>query len=106
MTSAQLPQPWLQPLPLSWPSTGAQQTSRQLGTFPAAIMVGGITDQHGQGDKLYSTLHGDIYLFNMDTSRWFPLAVRAPKKKGAAGAAPDQADHSASPGECVGWPST
>ena len=72
-------------------------------TFPAAIMVGGITDQCGQGDKLYSTLHDDMYLFNMDTSRWFPLAVRVPPRKGVAGAATDQADHSSTPGECMKW---
>lgn len=74
-------------------------------TFPAAIMVGGITDQRGQGDKSYSTLHDDMYLFNMETSRWFPLAVRVPKRNGAAGAAPDQADHSSTPGECTRSPS-
>ena len=72
-------------------------------TFAAAIMVGGITDQRGQGDKMYSTLHGDMYLFNMDTSRWFPLAVRVPRKKGADGAAPGQADHSSTPGKCMRW---
>ena len=74
-------------------------------TLSAAVMMGGITDRRGQGDKMYSTLHGDMYLFNMDTSRWFPLAVRAPNKRGATGAAPDQADPSSTPGECMGWPS-
>ena len=45
-----------------------------------AIMFGGVTDQHGRGDHMYSTLHDDLYQFNLDSRRWYPIAVQAPLK--------------------------
>lgn len=45
-----------------------------------AIMFGGVTDQHGRGDHMYSTLHDDLYQFNLDSRRWYPIAVQAPPK--------------------------
>ncbi|KAL3147670.1 hypothetical protein ABBQ32_002423 [Trebouxia sp. C0010 RCD-2024] len=45
-----------------------------------AILFGGITDQHGRGDRMFSTLHDDLYQFNCDSRRWYPVAVKAPAK--------------------------
>ena len=47
-----------------------------------AIMFGGVFDQDGGGDKLYSELFNEAYQFNMSSRRWFPLSVRPPKAKG------------------------
>lgn len=51
-----------------------------------AILFGGITDQHGRGDRMFSTLHDDLYQFNCDSRRWYPVAVKAPAKALAAAA--------------------
>lgn len=45
------------------------------------ILFGGVTDQASRGDKTYSEQHGDLYQFNLESRRWFPLALRL---KGAA----------------------
>mmetsp|Transcript_2540 Transcript_2540/g.7716 ORF Transcript_2540/g.7716 Transcript_2540/m.7716 type:complete len:212 (+) Transcript_2540:138-773(+) len=47
-----------------------------------AIMFGGVFDQDGGGDKMYSELFNEAYQFNMTSRRWFPLSVRPPKPKG------------------------
>lgn len=40
-----------------------------------------------QGDRLYSTLYNDMYAFNLENRRWFPLGLHPPKKgKGEAAA--------------------
>ena len=49
-----------------------------------AIMFGGVFDQDGGGDKMYSELFNEAYQFNMNSRRWFPLSVRPPKPKGKA----------------------
>ena len=37
-----------------------------------------------QGDRLYSELFNELYQFNLESRRWFPLAIRpTPAKKGA-----------------------
>lgn len=45
-----------------------------------AIIFGGVTDQHGQGDHMFSTLHDELYQFNLDSRRWYPVAVKPPAK--------------------------
>lgn len=47
-----------------------------------------------QGDRLYSELFNELYQFNLDNRRWFPVALRPPKKSKAeqeAAAAAEQA---------------
>jgi hypothetical protein len=34
-----------------------------------------------QGDKLYSELFNELYQFNFDSRRWFPMVVRPPRKE-------------------------
>jgi hypothetical protein len=34
-----------------------------------------------QGDKLYSELFNELYQFNFDSRRWFPMVVRPPRKQ-------------------------
>ncbi|KAL4853408.1 Kelch domain-containing protein 4 [Chlorella vulgaris] len=67
-----------------------------------AVLFGGIMDQEGKasklegwhtsGDRVYSELFNELYQFNLDSRRWFPLGLRIPKKavktEAAAGAAP------------------
>jgi N-acetylneuraminic acid mutarotase len=47
-----------------------------------AVLFGGVFDQDGGGDKMYSELFNEAYQFNMESRRWFPLSVRPPKAKG------------------------
>ncbi|EFN58682.1 hypothetical protein CHLNCDRAFT_19775, partial [Chlorella variabilis] len=35
-----------------------------------AVLFGGILDQEGKGDRLYSTLYNDMYAFNLENRRW------------------------------------
>lgn len=46
-----------------------------------AIIFGGVFDQEGQGDKMYSELFNEAYQFNMNSRRWFPVTVKPPKSK-------------------------
>lgn len=46
-----------------------------------AILFGGVFDQEGTGDKMYSELFNEAYQFNMNSRRWFPVSVRPPKQK-------------------------
>lgn len=48
-----------------------------------AIIFGGVTDQHGRGDHMFSTLHDELYQFNLDSRRWYPVAVKPPAKASA-----------------------
>lgn len=41
-----------------------------------AIVFGGVTDAAGRGDRVYSELHNELYQFNLETRRWFPLGLR------------------------------
>ena len=50
-----------------------------------AILFGGVFDQEGSGDKMYSELFNEAYQFNMNSKRWFPVSVRPPKVKGSNG---------------------
>ncbi|KAI7844606.1 hypothetical protein COHA_001846 [Chlorella ohadii] len=59
-----------------------------------AVLFGGILDQEGKGDRLFSELFNELYQFNLDTRRWYPVALRPPKKSKAeqeAAAAAEQA---------------
>lgn len=56
-----------------------------------AIIFGGIFDREGGRDKLYSESFNELYQFNLETRRWFPLALRPPKKQKADGAQHQQA---------------
>ena len=57
------------------------RTSVALATHKKrAILFGGVTDQHGRGDHMFSTLHDELYQFNLDSRRWYPVAVKAPAK--------------------------
>ncbi len=46
-----------------------------------AIIFGGVTDQHGKGDHMFSTLHDELYQFNFDSRRWYPIAVKVSAKQ-------------------------
>ena len=46
-----------------------------------AIIFGGVTDQHGKGDHMFSTLHDELYQFNFDSRRWYPTAVKVSAKQ-------------------------
>lgn len=60
------------------------RTSIALATHKKrAIIFGGVTDQHGRGDHMFSTLHDELYQFNLDSRRWYPVAVKAPAKASA-----------------------
>ena len=50
-------------------------------TKAKAILFGGVFDQEGAGDKMYSELFNEAYQFNMNSRRWFPVSVRPPKQK-------------------------
>lgn len=72
------------------------RTSVALATHKKrAIIFGGVTDQHGRGDHMFSTLHDELYQFNLDSRRWYPVAVKAPAK--ALAKANKQADASQAP---------
>ena len=49
-----------------------------------AILFGGITDQHGRGDRMYSSMHDELFQMNLETHRWYPVAVKAPAKAAKA----------------------
>jgi len=46
-----------------------------------AIIFGGVTDQHGKGDHMFSTLHDELYQFKFDSRRWYPVAVKVSAKQ-------------------------
>lgn len=78
---------WLPALALEL-RPGAQSslcsTVRLAGTFLA------------QGDKLYSELFNELYQFNFESRRWFPMVVRPPRKQQQQqAAAPDGASSEA-----------
>ena len=57
------------------------RTSVALATHKKrAIIFGGVTDQHGRGDHMFSALHDELYQFNLETRRWYPVAVKPPAK--------------------------
>lgn len=47
-----------------------------------AVLFGGVADQAGKGDRLYSQNFDEMYQFNMEPHlrRWFPVTLRAPAK--------------------------
>ena len=47
-----------------------------------AILFGGVVDQAGKGDRLYSQNFDEMYQFNMEPQlrRWFPVSLRATAK--------------------------
>lgn len=47
-----------------------------------AVMFGGVLDREGAGDRLYSELYNELYQFNFIQKRWYPIALRTPKKTG------------------------
>lgn len=52
-----------------------------------AFLFGGITDQHGRGDRMYSSMHNELFQMNLETQRWYPVAVKAPAKAKASSTA-------------------
>ena len=54
-----------------------------------AILWGGVVDAAGKGDKLYSDHYDDIFQFNADAGKWFPVILRPTRAAAAAGVAPD-----------------
>lgn len=54
-----------------------------------AFIFGGVADQAGRGDRMFSENFDEMYHFNMDPClrRWFPVTVRAPKKTAASAGA-------------------
>lgn len=47
-----------------------------------AILFGGVADQAGKGDRIYSQNFDEMYQFNMEPHlrRWFPVSMRAAAK--------------------------
>jgi len=43
-----------------------------------AILWGGIVDRAGARDRVFSEHCDDLYAFNVDLKRWFPIALRGP----------------------------
>eukprot|EP00884_Botryococcus_braunii_P008682 jgi/Botrbrau1/17815/Bobra.0127s0060.1 len=41
-----------------------------------AIVFGGVTDTAGRGDRVYSEQHNELYQYNLELKRWFPVALR------------------------------
>lgn len=52
-----------------------------------------------QGDRLYSELFNELYQFNLDSRRWFPVALRPPKKTAKAEAASEAEAAASSSGD-------
>ena len=42
----------------------------------SAIVFGGVTDQRGRKDAVYSDLHNDLYSFGLKSRRWYPVQMR------------------------------
>lgn len=51
------------------------------------IMFGGITDQPGKGDRLFSQAHDDLFQLNFERQRWGHVVLRPPKAGPRAAAA-------------------
>lgn len=47
-----------------------------------AVLFGGVADQAGKGDRIYSQNFDEMYQFNMEPHlrRWFPVTLRAAAK--------------------------
>ena len=47
-----------------------------------AYLFGGVADQAGKGDRMYSQNFDEMYQFNLDRNvrRWFPISMRAAAK--------------------------
>ena len=49
-----------------------------------AVLFGGILDRAGARNRVYSELFNELYQLNLESRRWYPMALRPPaKKKGA-----------------------
>ncbi|XP_024518723.1 kelch domain-containing protein 4 [Selaginella moellendorffii] len=44
-----------------------------------AILFGGVVDTDDKGDSLHSVFMNEMYAFQMDNRRWYPLELRKPK---------------------------
>lgn len=58
-----------------------------------AILFGGVVDTEEQGDLLHSTFLNELYAFQMDNRRWYPLELRkakVPKQKSRGKASMDE----------------
>lgn len=45
-----------------------------------AILFGGVTDNEAKGgETLVSEFHNELYQFNFDNKRWFPVVIKPPK---------------------------
>ena len=49
-----------------------------------AVLFGGVTDRAGRVDRISSELHSEAYTYNLDSRRWFPLALRLPAEDRSA----------------------
>ena len=45
-----------------------------------AFLFGGVAEQAGKGDRIYSENFDELYQFSMDLKRWFPVSFRRPKQ--------------------------
>ncbi|CUG92685.1 Hypothetical protein, putative [Bodo saltans] len=54
---------------------GATTRDKQL------LLFGGVVDIEAPGGKMVSTFHNDLFSFHMDSQRFYPLTLQAPKKK-------------------------
>jgi hypothetical protein len=53
---------------------GATTRDKQL------LLFGGVVDIEAPGGKMVSTFHNDLFSFHMDSQRFYPLTLQAPKK--------------------------
>lgn len=48
-----------------------------------AVLFGGVTDNEARmGEVMASEFHNELYQFNFDKRRWFPVTMRSPAGKG------------------------
>lgn len=59
---------------------GPRASFNMVGHRQRAILFGGITDQPGKGDRLFSQAHDELYQLNFVKQRWGPLVLRPPTK--------------------------
>lgn len=68
-----------QQLKAAGPAPGPRASFTMAHHRHRAILFGGITDQPGKGDRLFSQAHDELFQLNFDRQRWGHVVLRAPK---------------------------
>ncbi|KAJ3120197.1 hypothetical protein HK098_004791 [Nowakowskiella sp. JEL0407] len=57
-----------------------------------AVLFGGVTDMVEEDDHIQSMCHNDMYIYALETNKWYPFTLRQPKAKKTKAPTPQRKD--------------